>query len=243
MLFNASAENNSGAAMKNSSLSILIFVILSFLFFPPINAQVSRNDSGREISRTPRPNNGNNPADRDRESEITKGRNNPHLPITPVKKNDDRYPLRPPAEDPPSYIVTPPEIITIHEPVFIYEPVCPQPVIIPDPPDKIMEDRPISEIEENELAILRFNKILEQNPEDTIFYFLRGNAKIITEDYYGAIVDFTTYLKLVPWDKEAYFKRGLAYLYFGDRKNALLDLQIASELGYTKGDSVIKLLN
>lgn len=106
--------------------------------------------------------------------------------------------------------------------------------------DKFIEDNSISEIEENESAILRYCNALKNNPKDTLLYFLRGSAKLVTGDNYGAIEDFTIYLKLIPWDKEAYFKRGLAFLYYGDQKNALIDFQIASELGYKKGDSIIK---
>lgn len=119
----------------------------------------------------------------------------------------------------------------------------PPQVIIVEDPDKYIDDNPLSEIEENESAIIRYDEALKSNPKDTLIYYLRGNAKLVTGDYYGSIEDLTVYLKLVPWDEEAYFKRGLAFLYYGDREDALLDFKIASELGYTKGDSIVKKYN
>ncbi len=230
--------------MNNLNHILLSFVILIFISFQTIHAQVSRNpDPGRPTSRLPRPADGGNILDRDRSNEIgnTKERKNPppqiNIPVnTKPEWQPDPSAMNPTHPHPPK----PPKHIPIDKPIIIeYQPE----IIIVENPDKYIDDNPISEIEENESAIIIYDEILKRNPKDTLLYFLRGNAKLITKDYYGAIEDFTIYLQLVPWDKETYFKRGLAFLYYGNKKEALLDLQIAAELGYKKGDSIINKYN
>lgn len=234
--------------MKNLSCIITLFLIIIFIFFQTLNAQVSRNpNQGRPVSRLPRPGNQVSISDRDRGSANEKTKERKNLPqktkppvSNPVNTNpvDEPYnpdkpppqrshpkpPCNPPTEE-PTTITSPPEIIGIEY------------------PDKHLDNNPLSEIEENESAILRYNEALNRNPKDTLLYYLRGNSKLVTGDYYGAIEDFTIYLNLVPWDKEAYYKRGLAFLYYGDQKDALIDFKIASELGYTKGELIIKKYN
>jgi tetratricopeptide (TPR) repeat protein len=231
--------------MKNLSFIITSFLITILTSFQIINAQVFRNpDQGRQVSRLPRPGNQNSIADRNRgnANEKTKERNNPSQQTKPPVSNPEKtfpvqepyHPVMPPPHRPhPVRPCCPP----VERPITI----VPSPeIIIIEYPDKHLNDNPLSEIEENESAILRYNEALKRNPKDTLLYYLRGNSKLITGDYYGAIDDFTIYIKLVPWDKEAYYKRGLAFLYYGDQDNALLDFKIASELGYTKGESIIK---
>ena len=237
--------------MINPSRLLLIFLITVFISFQTINAQALRNpDQGRQVSRLPRPGNQSSIADRDRGNANEKTRerknsqqqtNSPHQPNLPVKYpvianpvEGPYYPVKPsPVRPHPKPPCNPPA----EEPVTI---IPPPEIIIIEYPDKHINDNPLSEIKENQSAIKRYNEALKRNPKDTLLYYLRGNSKLVTGDYYGAIEDFTIYLKLVPWDKEAYYKRGLAFLYYGDQKDALLDFNIASELGYKKGDSIIK---
>ena len=222
--------------MKNISYILLSILILIFIISQTANAQVSRNpDQSRPTSRIPGSNTDRNTPDRGGAT-ITKERQTPSIQVisNPVAANPVSYP-EPPVRHPIRPCPPPPPPIV--EPVIIIDY---NPTIVIDVPDPIIGDNPVSEVEVNELTIKRLDEALKSNPKDTILYFLRGNAKLVTHDYYGAIEDFSTYLEFVPWDKEAYFKRGLSYLYYGDRQNALIDFQIASELGYNKGDSIIK---
>jgi len=235
--------------VKNISRLLISFLITIFISFQTIDAQVSRNpDPGRPVSRIPRPDNEGNISDRNRNKaeEGTKERkdypeqiNNP-INTNPVNTNPVEQPIYPHKSPVRPHPPKTPENIPIEETTIIEY----HTEIIPvESPDKYIDNNPLAEIEENESSIIRYNEALSNNPKDTLIYFLRGNAKLVTGDNYGAIEDFTIYLKLVPWDKEAYYKRGLAFLYYGDQNNALIDFQIASELGYKKGDSIIKKYN
>ncbi|MFZ0455249.1 MAG: tetratricopeptide repeat protein [Ignavibacteriaceae bacterium] len=239
--------------MKNLSCIITSFLTIILFSFQPTNAQALRNpDQGRPISRTPSPGNQGSISDRDRGNSDgkTKERNppqpiNPLQPVNPpannpVKTDPVEEPYHPDVPPPHRPHPKPPYNPPVEEPPTI---TYPPEVIIIQYPDKHLEDNPLSEIKENESAILRYNEALKSNPKDTLLYYLRGNSKLVTGDYYGAIEDFTIYLNLVPWDKEAYYKRGLAFLYYGDQKDALLDFKIASELGYTKGELIMKKYN
>jgi hypothetical protein len=227
--------------MKNLIYSFISFIIIVFISSQISSAQISRNpDPGRPVSRIPRPADGSNIPDRNRDNKIenTKERKNPPPQVnTPVNTKPEAHP-EPPAMNPVyPHPLKPPKYIPKPGPVIIE--LQPE-ILIVASHEKYIDDNPVSEIEENESAIIIFDEILKRNSKDTLLYFLRGNAKLITKDYYGAIEDFTIYLRLVPWDKEAYLKRGLAFLYYGNKKEALLDFQIASELGYKKGDSIIE---
>ncbi len=234
--------------MKNLSCIITSFLIIILISFQTTNAQASRNpNQGRPVSRLPRPGNEGSISDRDRgnSNEKTKERKNPsQQPNLPVNNPVKTYPIEEPSHPamPPHHRPhpEPPHNDPIEEPVTI---TCPPKIIIIEYPDKHIDDNPLFEIKENESAIIRYDEELKRNPKDTLLYYLRGNSKLVTGDYYGAIEDFTIYLKLIPWDKEAYYKRGLAFLYYGDQKNAILDFKIASELGYTKGDLIIRKYN
>jgi len=235
--------------MKNLSFMIISFLIITSISFQTVNAQALRNpDQGRQMSRLPRPGNQNDITDRNRGNtgEKTKVRKNPPLqtnppvdnPVAAIPVEEPYCPVNPPPprRPHPKPPCNPPVGDTDRVPP-------PTEIIIIEYPDKYVDDNPLSEIQENQNAIKRYNEALKRNPKDTLLYYLRGNSKLITEDYYGAIEDFTFYLKLVPWDKEAYYKRGLALLYYGDQKDALLDFNIASELGYKKGELIIKKYN
>ena len=233
----------SGVIMKNISYILLNFIFSLFIVCQTLNAQISRNpDQSRPTSRIPGSNTGVNTPDRSREpvtsKPVTKERNTPPIQVisNPVHANPVSYP-EPPVRPPKHYCPPLPPPPPIVEPVTIIDY---NPTIVINEPAPIIGDNPVSDVKVNELTIQRLDEALKSNPKDTILYFLRGNAKLVTQDYYGAIQDFSTYLKLVPWDKEAYYKRGLAYLYYGNKKEALIDFQIASELGYNKGDSIIK---
>lgn len=81
-------------------------------------------------------------------------------------------------------------------------------------------------------AIDNYNKILEENPNDTEVYYKRGLAYYHKEFYDHAITDFTKALKLNPKYVEAYNNRGLAFykksLYFEAIKdfNEVIQLNI-----------------
>ncbi|MEK7484653.1 MAG: tetratricopeptide repeat protein, partial [Planctomycetota bacterium] len=85
---------------------------------------------------------------------------------------------------------------------------------------------------------------------DATSFFIRGNEKLLKEDFEGAIVDFTEAIRLNPNRSEAHDNRGVAKSYKGDFEGAIKDFTEAIRLNpnnkaayhgrgltkYTKGD-------
>jgi tetratricopeptide (TPR) repeat protein len=71
-------------------------------------------------------------------------------------------------------------------------------------------------------------------------YFNRANIKILSNDYIGAIWDFSRAISYDPKFAEGYFNRGLTYIYIRKPDEGCLDLSKAGELGIDKAYDVIK---
>lgn len=104
-------------------------------------------------------------------------------------------------------------------------------VVIPNHRSSIAE--PLTDLE-------YYNLEIENFPQDTVLYFLRGIVKNKLEDYSGAVEDFSIYLKAFPKDEKAYYQRGLAYLFNLDRNNAFLDFQFSYYLGSEESENILK---
>ncbi len=78
-------------------------------------------------------------------------------------------------------------------------------------------------------AIIEYNKAININPGEAVYYNNRGAAKNGKRDFYGAISDFNKAVELNPGYADAYNRRGLSKYYLNDFKNALPDFTISIE--------------
>lgn len=77
-----------------------------------------------------------------------------------------------------------------------------------------------------------FSKLVDDF-KDPLGYLLRGDIKIETKDYQGAVEDYSAIIKKDPENAMAYFKRSKAYKLLGDEEEAKKDLKKYNEL-FTK---------
>ena len=78
------------------------------------------------------------------------------------------------------------------------------------------------------------------NPNYSIAYNNRGNAKGKLQDLNGAIADYSKAIELNPNYAEAYVGRGLAKSCLKDLNGACLDWSKAGELGHSGAYDLIK---
>ncbi|AFY82293.1 TPR repeat-containing protein [Oscillatoria acuminata PCC 6304] len=88
--------------------------------------------------------------------------------------------------------------------------------------------RGLMRLEEGDVsrAMADFTQALELHPdrdEAHHAYFNRGNARIRTRDYPGAIADWSEAITRNPNDSRPYYNRGLAHYLVGDRQGAIAD--------------------
>jgi tetratricopeptide (TPR) repeat protein len=62
------------------------------------------------------------------------------------------------------------------------------------------------------------------------YYKNEGDSNFQSNDFHGAVSDFTKAIELTPKDAEAYEKRGYAKMYLGDQQGAIIDFTKAIEL-------------
>jgi len=93
-------------------------------------------------------------------------------------------------------------------------------------------------------AILDFNKAIELDPTNYIYYYHRATQKKFLEDFRGAILDYDKAIELDPYAPHLYSDRGLAKYYLKDFRGAILDydkaielFQINKEYYYRRGDA------
>ncbi|MDG1684596.1 MAG: tetratricopeptide repeat protein [Flavobacteriaceae bacterium] len=67
--------------------------------------------------------------------------------------------------------------------------------------------------------------------QNTEYYYNLGNSKMDTEDYYGAISDFTRAIEINPNYGEAYSYRGVSKAKLGDYNGACKDANKSQKLG------------
>ena len=73
--------------------------------------------------------------------------------------------------------------------------------------------------------------------ETAEFYFKRGNQKLDSEDYNGAISDYTKAIKINPKDGDAYRERGYSKSLLEDDKGAISDYTKAIKINPEDGDA------
>ncbi|WP_369765263.1 tetratricopeptide repeat protein [Flavobacterium sp. WC2429] len=89
-------------------------------------------------------------------------------------------------------------------------------------------------INDSNKALSYFEKALELDAFNADALRYRGEIKYDSDDYNGAIEDYTKAIKINP-DASYYFSRGLAFYYLKDYKNALKDMDVAIKLDPAKG--------
>lgn len=76
-------------------------------------------------------------------------------------------------------------------------------------------------------AIIYYTKVLSISPsENPNVYYLRGVAKLKSENYEGAVSDFDKVIELGSNDIDHYWKRAEAKYYFGNKNGSLDDLRL-----------------
>jgi len=90
--------------------------------------------------------------------------------------------------------------------------------------------------------------IIENNSDDAETYYNLGFSKVKSNDYRGAIEDFTKAIRINPNYTDAYNNRGIAKDKLGDYRGAMQDYSIAVEVNpnftlafYNLGSSKVKL--
>lgn len=91
-------------------------------------------------------------------------------------------------------------------------------------------------IRRNLLFILLFSLISNAYCQVSLKYWLDGNEKMITEDYKGAVLDYSKAIKLNPNFIAAYENRGKSKLYLKDYRGAIIDFNRAIELNPDNAD-------
>jgi len=91
------------------------------------------------------------------------------------------------------------------------------------------KERRISAIAKGYNNSLNNKFIKEEKLSDWEEYYYRGSEKFKTEDYDGAIIDFSESIKLQP-SVNAYVNRGLSKEYINDYPGAIIDMQRAIEI-------------
>lgn len=75
-------------------------------------------------------------------------------------------------------------------------------------------------------AIVKFNKSIELNVNDTAAYFYRGLANIELANYKVALLDFNKVLILDPTNKQTYFQRGVCNYWLKNNSDAISDFDL-----------------
>ena len=75
-----------------------------------------------------------------------------------------------------------------------------------------------------------FSKAIELFKDNWAYYYERCNARIVTQDFGGAIADGSELIRLAPKEADSYFMRGLAAHLKGDSTAGLADAEKALEV-------------
>ena len=76
-------------------------------------------------------------------------------------------------------------------------------------------------------------------PSD-LAYYNRGCAKHSSQDFDGAIKDYSKAIELRPKDGDAYANRGAAKIALGLIDSGCWDMKIAKEFGYADAEKVMQ---
>ena len=77
---------------------------------------------------------------------------------------------------------------------------------------------------------MKFGNRINRICQKALDYYSKGNCKQLSNDYQGAISDFTKAIKYKPNFAEAYYKRGNTKTLLNDNEGALSDYYKAFEL-------------
>lgn len=92
----------------------------------------------------------------------------------------------------------------------------------------------LNEKKEYESSLLFCNRALEQQPEMSDAWFMRGYNNYNLENYKDAIVDFTVAINFEPEYAEAFFYRGKSKQANGNFLGGLMDLNEARKMDSSK---------
>lgn len=85
----------------------------------------------------------------------------------------------------------------------------------------------LSQQSNNGAAINNFTQAIAIDPNNSIAYYNRGNARYKQGDKQGAIADYNEAIRLNPNNANAYYNRAVARYYLGDKQGAVQDLTVA----------------
>jgi tetratricopeptide (TPR) repeat protein len=87
-----------------------------------------------------------------------------------------------------------------------------------------------SQINEPDLAIADFNKVIESGELSANIFYIRATQYAVIGDHENAIVDFNQAIAIEPEHAEAYYRRALVYQSLDDNVQAIEDFNKALEL-------------
>ncbi|MDP4206416.1 MAG: tetratricopeptide repeat protein [Bacteroidota bacterium] len=97
-----------------------------------------------------------------------------------------------------------------------------------------------TKIQDYDLAISDYQKVLDLNPHFLFALFNRANIYCKTGEYKKAEEDYSRIIELEPDFGEAYFNRGLVRIYLDEPEKGAMDLSKAGELGIQNAYNIIK---
>lgn len=224
--------------MKTVLLLAAISMIFNYNSIAQRNTGTDRTPPGDRIDRT----NDGNPV------------RNPDPKREPIEQpyREKINPTRPshpqmPGRIDPEYFPHPK--ILIEDPAPYRPEFDPRPTIIIDTEPRL-EDLSIDEVyilgiqnldgEIYNQAIKCFNILLDDDPLNYEYYCLRGRAYHGIELYDRAIKDYQKAIKIEKNYADAYYYLGLTEIYVDDIDSAIVDFQIAADLGNLKAKQLMK---
>ena len=233
--------------MKTLISLLLFFLTFNLLLFAQRGSNNDRNNTGERNERIRDENPVRNP-NLDRQNVKSPERTKPtdtNTPQTPPPNNNppapiDHNPVGPILIPPHCPIPDPPSPIIIDGPIIIDEPNV----------EHSLNNLPLPEVYDlgvsrlnNELyseSIDYFNILLENDPLDYEVYCLRGRAYHGLEMYDRARKDFKVSLKVDSTYAESYYYLGITELQLGNKSEAQIDFELASEYGLEKADIILR---
>ncbi len=95
------------------------------------------------------------------------------------------------------------------------------------------------------LAIDNYDEAIKLEPDNSYYYYLRGEAYYYLDSYELAIEDLTEAIRIDPQYAEAYAKRSDVYYHLNQNEQAIEDLTVAIQIDpsyYSARDQLYKLL-
>jgi len=99
------------------------------------------------------------------------------------------------------------------------------------------------DINDNDNAIIYFNKAIEITPNDPAIFHDRGLAYYGNEEYEKAILDYSAAISLNSNIAQFYNDRAVAYYFIGDYQKSKSDINQAIKMGYRVNPGFIEALD